>query len=88
MSKLLITDDFLNKKKTMGIVKRPNTIEKKFTWFPMRMSNGKLTIGTYYEMTIFKYGADPRHAFWVQKKYSQKEYFLLKLQGINEVTLN
>ena len=87
MSKL-ITDDFFKQEKVMGIVKRPNTVKRVFTWFPKRMSSGKLTIGHYYEMTIYKYGADPRHAFWIQKKYSQKEYFLLKLQGIAEFTLN
>ena len=52
------------------------------------MSSGNLIIGYYYEMTIFKYGAEPRHALWIQKKYSQKEYFLLKLQGVKYLTLN
>jgi hypothetical protein len=51
------------------------------------MDSGKLVIGYYYEMIIFKHGADPRHLFWVQKKYSQKEYFLLKLSGAKEITL-
>jgi len=71
----------------VGILKRPNTIKKTFTWLPKRMDSGKLVIGYYYEMTIFKHGADPRHLFWVQKKYSQKEYFLLKLSGAKEITL-
>jgi len=84
----IITEDFFKREKVMGIIKRPNTVKRVFTWFPKRMSSGKLTIGHYYEMTIFKYGADPRHAFWIQKKYSEKEYFLLKLQGVAEFTLN
>lgn len=87
MSKL-ITDDFFKQEKVMGIIKRPNTVKRVFTWFPKRMSSGKLTIGHYYEMIIYKYGADPRHAIWIQKKYSEKEYFLLKLQGVAEFTLN
>ena len=80
--------DFFEEVEMMGILRRPNTVKKVFTWWPKRMSSGNLVIGYYYEMTIFKYGADPRHALWIQKKYSQKEYFLLKLQGVKEVTLN
>lgn len=80
--------DFFEEIEHMGIIKRPNTVKRVFTWFPKRMSSGKLTIGHYYEMTIYKYGADPRHAFWIQKKYSEKEYFLLKLKGVSEFTLN
>jgi len=51
------------------------------------MDSGKLVIGYYYEMTIFKHGADPRHGMFFRKKYSQKEYFLLKLSGAKEITL-
>jgi len=71
----------------VGIIKRPNTIKKTFTWLPRRMDSGKLVIGYYYEMTIFKHGADPRHGMFFRKKYSQKEYFLLKLSGAKEITL-
>ena len=72
----------------MGIIRRPDTVNRVFTWWPKRMDSGDLVIGYYYEKTIFKYGADPRHVLWIQKKYSQKEYFLLKLQGIKYLTLN
>jgi len=72
----------------MGIIKRPNTVKRTFTLIPKRMDSGKLVMGYYYEMTIFKHGADPRHRMWFQKKYSQKEYFLLKLSGAKDFTLN
>jgi hypothetical protein len=52
------------------------------------MDSGDLVIGYYYEKTIFKYGADPRHVLWIQKKYSQKEYFLLRLSGAKECILD
>ena len=72
----------------MGIIRRPNTIKRTFAWIPKRMDSGKLVIGYYYELKMYKSGADPRHVFWVQKKYSQKEYFLLKLSGAKDFTLN
>ena len=62
----------------MGIIRRPNTVNRVFTWWPKRMSSGNLVIGYYYEMIIFKYGADPRHALWIQKKILPKGVFLIK----------
>jgi len=79
--------NFLDDIDMMGIIKRPNTVKKTFTWLPKRMDSGKLVIGYYYEMIIIKHGADPRQKVWFQKKYSQKEYFLLKLRGIKDFTL-
>jgi len=80
--------DLFEEVDVMGIIKRPNTVKRTFTLIPKRMDSGKLVMGYYYEMTIFKHGADPRHRMWFQKKYSQKEYFLLKLSGAKDFTLN
>lgn len=63
----------------MGIIKRPDVCERKWTWLPKQMSSRKLKIGYYYECTYYRSQADPRHTYWIKKYYTEKEQFLKKL---------
>ena len=62
------------------MIRTPDAVERKWAWLPKRMTSEKLLlIGFYYECTIVKHGADPRHRFWIKSYYTEREYFLKKL---------
>jgi hypothetical protein len=53
---------------------------KCFTWFPKRMTSGKLVlVGTYYQVVTNIRSADPRHLWIDSEFYTEAELFLIKL---------
>jgi|TARA_R110001592_G_scaffold342313_1_gene632083 hypothetical protein len=55
---------------------KPIRADKQWTWWPKRMSSGKLVYCTYYYYEEFLRTADPRHN-WVHRfEYTKREYFI------------
>lgn len=54
-------------------------IDKQWTWFPKRMTSGKIVWCNYYYREQSVINVEPRHMWLRETFYSEPEYFLKKL---------